>query len=98
MEKRIQLLEISLQDIKSIISEAVSHELKKILSLESFKKTDDGITLLSREQVCNLLQIDPSTLWHWQNKGKVKAYGIGNRKYYKKHEILESLTPLNKAS
>jgi hypothetical protein len=52
--------------------------------------------LLTREQTCDFLQIDSSTLWHWTNKGKVIAYGIGNRRYYKKAEILECLTPLKK--
>ena len=50
--------------------------------------------LLTREETCDLLKINSSTLWHWTNKGKVKAYGIGNRRYYKRNEILENLTPL----
>jgi hypothetical protein len=32
----------------------------------------------------NLFKIDSSTLWAWTNAGKVKAYGIGARRYYKK--------------
>lgn len=52
--------------------------------------------LLTREQTCQLLQIDSSTLWAWTNKGKVIAYGIANRRYYKKSELLASLIPLKK--
>jgi hypothetical protein len=67
--------------------------------LEDFKNnfnTHNPDELLTREQTCNFLQIDSSTLWHWTNKGKVKAYGIGNRRYYKKAELLECLTLLKK--
>ena len=67
--------------------------------LEDFKKsfnTHNPDELLTREQTCDFLQIDSSTLWHWTNKGKVIAYGIGNRRYYKKAELLECLTQLKK--
>lgn len=67
--------------------------------LEDFKNnfnTHNPDELLTREQTCDFLQINSSTLFHWQNKGKVKAYGIGNRRYYKKAELLECLTPLKK--
>lgn len=52
--------------------------------------------LLSREQVLELLQINPSTLWHWQNKGKIIAYKFANKCYYKRSEIMETITPLKK--
>lgn len=48
--------------------------------------------LLSREQACDFLQITSSTLWDWTNKNKVQAYGIGNRRYYKRSELMEALT------
>ncbi len=60
------------------------------------KNTHNPDELLTREQTCDYLQIDSSTLWHWTNKGKVIAYGIGNRRYYKKAELLECLIPLKK--
>ena len=67
--------------------------------LEDFKKSlsiNNPDELLTREQACEFLQINSSTLFHWQNKGKVQAYGIGSRRYYKKAELLECLTPLKK--
>ena len=68
--------------------------------LETFIKTlhDEQAKeeLLTREQTCQFLQINSSTLWAWTNKGKVKAYGIANRRYYKRSELLECLTELKK--
>ena len=69
-------------------------------SLSLFKKDlinqDNNNDLLTRKETCEFLKIDSSTLWHWTNKGKVKAYGIANRRYYKRSELLENLNLLEK--
>jgi hypothetical protein len=91
--------------VDSIILQNVSPErLTKLIKdgvksqLEDFKKelnTHNPDELLTRTETCKFLQIDSSTLWHWTNKGKVAAYGIVNRRYYKKAELLKCLIPLN---
>ena len=50
--------------------------------------------LLTRDEACKLLKVDSSTLWRWTNKGKITAYGIGSRRFYKKEELLNSLIQL----
>lgn len=50
--------------------------------------------LLNTKKACELLDITKSTLWKRRRAGKVKAYGQGKRVYYKKSELLDSLTPL----
>ncbi len=93
MTNSILLQNLSPDDLTQLIKEGVKSQL------DDFKKdftTQNPDELLTREQTCKLLQIDSSTLWHWTNKGKVTAYGIANRRYYKKAEILECLKPLNK--
>lgn len=82
------------EQLVNLISENVKSQLldfKK--SLQSNEANDD---LLSRSETCKLLQIDSSTLWHWTNKGKVTAYGICNRRFYKRSEIMKALTILKK--
>lgn len=68
--------------------------------LEDFKKELNTQTanddLMSREQVLELLQINASTLWHWQNKGKIQVYKFANKCYYKRSELMNCLTPLKK--
>lgn len=93
MRNSILLQDVSLEQLHELFSKGLKSQiddLKKILT----KHNPDE--LLTREETCKFLQIDSSTLWHWTNKGKVKAYGIGNRRYYKKSEILECLKPLAK--
>lgn len=50
---------------------------------------------LTREEACKLFKINPTTLWHWTKKGKIIAYGIGYRVYYKRGELMESLIRIN---
>lgn len=94
METQIFLQGTTSEALVNLINENVTAqivELKK--SLQTNKVNDD---LLSRTETCKLLQINSSTLWHWTNKGKVLSYGIANRRYYKRSEIMESLTLLKK--
>ena len=93
MKDSIILQNLNTTDLTQLIKDGVKSQL------EDFKETlntHNPDELLTREQTCKFLQIDSSTLWAWTNKGKVKAYGIGNRRYYKKAELLESLQPLKK--
>jgi len=93
MQHSILLQNVSPEALTELIKEGVKSQL------EDFKKTlniQNPDEILTREQTCQFLQIDASTLWHWCNKGKVTAYGIGNRRYYKKAELLQCLIPLNK--
>ena len=63
---------------------------------EEIKIQKDKEILLTRKEVCEFFQINPSTLFHWVNKGKINAYGISGRRYYKKAELMKSLTLLSK--
>ena len=93
MENSILLQNVSPEMLTELIKDGVKSQL------EDFKEnfnTHNPDELLTRTETCKFLQIDSSTLWAWTNKGKVSAYGIGNRRYYKKAELLESLKLLKK--
>lgn len=51
--------------------------------------------LMTREEVCKLLSFNKTSLWKHTKSGKLKSYGIGNRVYYKRNEVLEAVKPLN---
>jgi hypothetical protein len=93
MVNSILLENLNTQTLKELIKEGVKSQLK---DFKETLQTHNPDELFTREQTCNFLQIDSSTLWAWTNKGKVIAYGIGNRRYYKKAELLNSLQQLKK--
>ena len=93
MNESTLLQNVSPERLTELINNGIKSQLK------DFKETFDTHNpdeLLTRTETCKFLQIDSSTLWAWTNKGKVFAYGIGNRRYYKKAELLENLKPLKK--
>ena len=90
----ILLQNLTVEQLQQLIGTSVRNgifELQKEL-----QSKDNSEELLTREQTCDFLKIDSSTLWAWTNKQKVKAYGIGARRYYKRSELLECLTLLKK--
>lgn len=82
------LLNERLERIESLLLEQQSQEAKQ--PHQSTDETD----LLTPKESAKLLRISIPTLWRWQKKGKVKCYGIAGSRYYKRSELLESLTEL----
>jgi len=90
----ILLQNLTVEQLQQLIGTSVRNgifELQKELQTK-----DNSEELMTRDETCQFLKIDSSTLWAWTNNGKVKAYGIGARRYYKKSEIMERLTLLKK--
>lgn len=85
------------------LPKAIELILEKISSIESdlnnlklnFQPKEPE-ELMTRQETAEYLKIDSTTLWHWTNKNKVTAYGIGARRYYKRSEIINSLVKLKK--
>ena len=81
---------LSKEELEDLIGKSLEEAFKNNLS-----NNPPDQELLTREQACTLLKVDPSTLWRWTNKGKVTAYGIGYKRLYKKEELIESLIKLD---
>ncbi|NGY38863.1 helix-turn-helix domain-containing protein [Flavobacterium sp. XN-5] len=94
MTNSILLQNVSPEQFTELITTVFKKEL------EDFKKElitqSENDDLLSREQLLELLQINASTLWHWQNKGRITVYKFANKCYYKRSEIMQSLIALKK--
>uniref|UniRef100_UPI0040486E3B helix-turn-helix domain-containing protein n=1 Tax=Flavobacterium sp. TaxID=239 RepID=UPI0040486E3B len=85
------LLSSKTDELKQIIKEVIKEE---ILEVKNKLEKKDSEILMTRQETCKFLKIDSSTLWSWTNKGKIACYGIGNRRYYKKEDLLNSLVLL----
>ena len=90
----LQFIQTTPEQLSELINDGVKYQLEDLKKQLLNQNANDE--LLTRKEACELLQIDSSTLWHWTNKGKVRAYGISNRRYYKRSELIEALKPLNK--
>lgn len=85
--KVIEIQEVNVEELAELISEKLLHKL------EVFKKELDKNeeVLLRREEVQKILKVSLVTIWNWTKIGLLKSYRLGNRIYYKKHEVLDSL-------
>lgn len=82
---------LSTDQLTDLIGNVFDTKIKDFLNSNEPKTEIED--LINREQVLELLQINPSTLWHWQNKGRIVAYKFANKCYYKKSEVLSGLIP-----
>lgn len=95
MQTNAILLEtLTVEQLQQLIGTSVQNGILELQ--KQLQSKDNSEELLTREETCQFLKIDSSTLWAWTNNGKVRAYGIGARRYYKRSELLECLTLLKK--
>jgi len=82
---------LSSDELAKLIESAMTTVLKEA----DFAKVNESEKLLTRTEAAKLLDVDLSTLHSWVNKGKLKSYGLGSRRYFKMKDILEALILVN---
>lgn len=90
----VQFIQTTPEQLAELISEGVKIQIQELK--EHLLNQEANEQLLTRDEACVFLKIEQTTLWHWTNKGKIKVYGIGNRRYYKRNELMEAITLLKK--
>ncbi|MEL6834564.1 MAG: helix-turn-helix domain-containing protein [Bacteroidota bacterium] len=66
----------------------------KIERLETQFQPVEPLQYLTRRQVAEMLSISLVTVNDWRKKGILKAYKIGNRVYFKRHEVEAALVEI----
>jgi hypothetical protein len=94
MQNSIILQNVSTEQLTELIGNLFDNKFKDFQKIRNTQSENDD--LMTREQVLELLQINASTLWHWQNKGRITVYKFANKCYYKRSELMATITPLNK--
>lgn len=89
---QIQFIGTTPAELMILMRESLIPELRAQLSKDFQPK--QPIEYLTRAQVCEMLQINLSTLHRWRTDGILEAFGIGNRVYFKR-ESIESLINKN---
>jgi len=91
MVKSLLIQNCSFEDVKHLLEDfqQLLEEINSKLSI-SYK-----LEYLTRKETAELLKCDISTVHHWTTKGKLKAYYMGNRVYYKSNEIEAGMITLD---
>ena len=80
--------------IETMINKAVTKALHEFRNLLEEKNENESI-LFNRSQAAEFLGISASTLYRWTQQKLIPSYGISEKLYYKKSELLESLVRTN---
>ena len=91
----LQFIGLTPQEFKKDLLESIEEVLS---SIEEQKKPEETLELLTTKEVAKILRVNKQTVRRWTEAGRLKSYGIGNRVYYKRHEVegcLINLTPRN---
>ncbi|WP_372752524.1 helix-turn-helix domain-containing protein [Labilibaculum sp.] len=91
MSNTIQFIQVTPEQLQKAIITGVKEQLNDLKDLFQPKEPTEYLT---RNEVKELLHVDLSTVHNWTKKGKLKAYGIGNRIYYKRHEVEQAIIPI----
>lgn len=86
--KTIQIQDITVEELAEKVADKLLNKIKHYLDDLPINESD---VYLTRQETADFLKVNLTTIWHWTNKGKLKSYGIGNRKYYNKKEIIALL-------
>ena len=81
--------------LNGITLQQLAETLAQLMQDKNVTKSEPNVELITRVEVCELLSFNKTSLWKHTKSGKLKSYGIGNRVYYKRSEVLEAVKPIN---
>ena len=81
--------------LNGITIQELAKELAPLLQPQQVAQVEPSNDLLTRDEVCKLLNFNKTSLWKHTKSGRLKSYGIGNRVLYKRSEVLEAVKPIN---
>ena len=73
-----------MEDLRRFHQEVIADTKKE---LEAQIAEDKGERYLSIKQVCEILDVDPSSLWRWRKRGYLVPAEIGGKRRYKISDI-----------
>lgn len=90
-QKQIQAFQWLSEALTTIIQQAVATEIQKANSSIQLNPKDDSDKILTRDEVCKLLNVSTTTLHHWHNNKILVNSKVGRRVYYMKSDVMNKL-------
>jgi excisionase family DNA binding protein len=88
---QIQFVNITTDGFLDLIDARLNKHFKEV---EKYLQPKTPTTYLTRHEVAELLSVDLSTVHNWKKQGKLIAYQIGGRVFYKRAEVENSIVRL----
>jgi len=94
MQNVIQIQNISLDELKQIISETVLATINQLPNPQTATNPTDE--LIKIDEVCEMLKVSKVSIHSWKRQGILPFYRISNKIYFKKSEILDAFKRIGK--
>jgi hypothetical protein len=92
---QIQVFQLSVEDLSTMIRQSVATELQKVSDLiTKTPKEDNSDKALTRYEVCKLLDVSTTTLFNWNRNGILVNQKRGRRVYYSKASVMSMFDDL----
>ncbi|MDB5274177.1 MAG: hypothetical protein JWO58_2544 [Chitinophagaceae bacterium] len=88
----IQFIQVTPTELANQISENLKDTLRTNLQTQEQVKE-----ILTRKDVADLFEVSLVCIHDWIKKGILRPYKLGNRTYFKRSEILETLFNSNRS-
>lgn len=89
--KKTILIELSIEDLKSIICEAVAEEMSKLRHSENKISECLENEILSLKEVSKILNISLSTLNRLNKQKILENFKIGHKVFYRREDVIKRL-------
>ena len=90
MIDRIVLLSIPIDELKEIIGQVFEEKLREFSSI-LMQKAPPEKEFLTRQEVCQMLQVNSVTLWRYAREGRLKQHRVGRKVFFLAEEVREAL-------
>lgn len=69
-------------------------ELLKKNGLSQIGTIERQNEIINKKAALKVLGVCQATLWRWEKEGRIKGYGIGAKRFYKRSELHEAMTSI----
>ena len=89
----IQFISTSPNALANLIDERLKAQLDELKKNYTPREPED---FMSRKETAELLKISLTALHDWMNKGILKPYKMGNKTYFSRKQVIETMLNSNK--
>lgn len=72
---------LNAEDLENVLQKLIDAAIEEHFDKQKADK------MLSIAQVCKMLDVDKSTLWHWNKDGYLKKIYVGSKPRYKESDV-----------
>ena len=74
----------------------IEEKLNDVESLNQDEQKELFSEYVPKGEVRKMGIASSATLWNWEKQGKLKSYGVGGKRFYKRSELEQLIKPIKK--